>query len=104
MELINEEDDLPLRGGNLPQKRLESVLKFAAILGSGDQGAQIQSHQSLVLQALGHVPVYDSLGQALYDGRLSNAGLTNEHRVVLRSSRKHLDHSPDLVIPANDRI
>ena len=37
----------------------------------------------LVLQALGHVALDDALGEALDDGGLADAGLADEHRVVL---------------------
>ena len=39
----------------------------------------------LVLQALRNVAADDALGQALDDGRLTDAGLADQHRIVLRA-------------------
>ncbi len=44
------------------------------------------------------------MGQALGDGGLADAGLADEHRVVLGAPRQHLDDAPDLVVAADDRI
>jgi hypothetical protein len=38
------------------------------------------------------------------DGGLAHPRLPDEHRVVLGSPGKHLNHPPHLVIPADDRI
>ena len=37
-------------------------------------------------------------------GGLADAGLADEHRVVLRAARQHLDHAADLLVAADDRI
>ena len=39
----------------------------------------------LSLQAVGHVAAHDALRQPFGDGRLADARLADEHRVVLRS-------------------
>jgi hypothetical protein len=38
----------------------------------------------------------DALGESLDDGRLAGARLADEHRVVLRAPREHLDDPADL--------
>ena len=60
--------------------------------------------EALVLQALGHVAVGDAPGEALDDGGLADAGLADQHGVVLRAPREHLDDAADLVVAADDRV
>src|SRR5207245_7180420 len=35
---------------------------------------------------------------------LADARLANEHRIVLGAAREHLDHAPDLLVAADDRV
>ncbi len=58
----------------------------------------------LLLQAFGHVAAHDALGEAFHDGGLADARLADEHRIVLRPARQHLDDAADLVVAADDRI
>ena len=58
----------------------------------------------LVLQPFGHVAADDALGQALDDGRLADARLADQHRVVLGAPRQHLDDAADLLVAADDRV
>ncbi len=55
----------PAADGDLFEHRFQALFELAAVLGAGDQGAHIQLHQALVLEAFGHVAVDDALGQAL---------------------------------------
>ena len=58
----------------------------------------------LFLQALGHVALDDAPGEALDDRGLADAGLADEHRVVLGAARQHLDDAADLLVAADDRV
>ena len=58
----------------------------------------------LVAQALGHVALDDAVGEALDDGRLADAGLADEHRVVLRAPRQDLDDAADLLVAPDDGV
>ena len=58
----------------------------------------------LSLSALRHVAIDDAQGQALGDRRLADAGLADQHRIVLGAARQHLDGAADLVVAADDRI
>ena len=58
----------------------------------------------LPLQALRHFAVDDALRQALDDRGLADAGLADQHRVVLGAPLQHLDGAADLVVAADDRI
>ena len=58
----------------------------------------------LSAQRLGHVAGHDPLGQALDDGGLADAGLADQHRVVLGAAGQHLDDPADLGVTADDRV
>ena len=104
VQLVDEEQDLALALADLLQHGLQPLLKLAPILGAGNQGAHVQGEDGLVLQALGHVAPDDSLGQALHDGGLAYAGLTDQDRVVLGLAGENADHVADLLVPADDRV
>ena len=91
VQLVDEEQDASLRGLDLVQNRLQALLKFAAVFCAGDQRAHIQREDRLVLKRLRHVAAHDALRQPLGDGRLADARLADEHRVVLRLAREDAD-------------
>ena len=103
VELVDEQDDVAA-GADLLEHLLEALLEVAAVAGTGDQGAEIERVQLLVVQRLGHVVGHDLLGQALDDGGLAHAGLADEHRVVLGAARQDLHDPLDLAGAADDRI
>ena len=104
VQLVDERDDLAGGVGDLLEHRLEALLELAAVLGAGDHRRHVEGDDALVLQALGHVAVGDAPGEALDDRRLADAGLADQHRVVLRPPRQHLDDPADLVVAADDRV
>ena len=104
VQLVDERDDLAGGVGDLLEHGLEPLLELAAVLGAGDHRRQVEGDDALVLQALGHVAVGDAPGEALDDRRLADARLADQHRVVLRPPRQHLDHPADLVVAPDDRV
>src|SRR5262249_42329104 len=84
--------------------RLEPFLELAAILRAGDEGPEIELKQALVHEHVGDVVRDDLLREPLDDGRLADAGLTDEHRVVLRPAREDLNDPLDLLLATDDRI
>ena len=70
----------------------------------GEQRADVERPDALALQALGHVAGDDPLREPLGDRRLADARLADQHRVVLRAAREHLDHAPDLLVAADHRV
>ena len=59
---------------------------------------------ALVAQPVGDVALDDAAREPFDDRGLADAGLTDEHRVVLRAARQHLDDAADLLVAADDRI
>ena len=104
VQLVDEQQDPPLGGPDLPQHRLEALLELAAELGAGHERAEVEGEHRLVAQTLGHVPPHDALGEALDDGGLADAGLADQHGVVLGLAGEDLDRAPDLLVPPDDRI
>ena len=70
---------------------LQALLELAAVLGAGDERAHVEREDGLVAQPLGHVAAHDALREALDDRRLADAGLADQHRVVLGLAREDLD-------------
>jgi hypothetical protein len=104
VQLVDEQDDRALGIADLLEHRLEPVLEFSPVLGTGDQGADVERDDAPVAQALRHVAGHDALGQPLGDRRLADPGLADEDRVVLGAPGQNLDDAADLVVAADDRI
>ena len=86
------------------EHRLQPLLELAAKFGAGDQRAHVERHQLLVLEALRHVAIDDAQRQALGDRGLADAGLADQHRIVLGAARQHLDGAADFLVAADHRI
>ena len=86
------------------QHGLEALLELAAVLGAGDQRAHVERDDPLVLQPFGHVAADDALRQPFDDRGLADAGLADQHRVVLGAAGEHLDDAADLLVAADHRI
>lgn len=104
MQLVDERDDPAVALLDLGEDGLQALLELTAVLRSGDHRAEVQGDQPLVLQALGNVALDDALGEPFDDGGLADAGLTDEHGVVLRPARQHLHDTADLLVAADDRV
>ena len=104
MDLVDERDDLAVRVLDLVEHALEALLEFAAVLGAGHHGAQVQGDQLLVLQGARHVAGHDALRQAFHDGGFADAGLADQHRVVLGAPAQDLDDAADLLVAADHRV
>lgn len=104
VQLVDEGDDLPVAVLDLGQDGLQPLLELAPVLGARDHRAEVERDQLLVLQGLRHVPLDDALRESFHDGRLADAGLTDQYGVVLRTARQHLHHAADLLVPADDRV
>ena len=89
---------------HLLQHGLQPLLELAAIFRAGDQRAHVERQQLLVLQAFGHVAVDDAQRQAFDDRGLADAGLADQHRIVLGAARQHLDGAADFLVAADHRI
>mmetsp|Transcript_56575 Transcript_56575/g.126379 ORF Transcript_56575/g.126379 Transcript_56575/m.126379 type:complete len:308 (-) Transcript_56575:363-1286(-) len=83
VELIDEEDHVPPGIGDIPQHRLEALLKLTSVFGASDKGADVECNHTGVAHRLRHLPVHNSLCKPLDDRSLPYSRLANQHRVVL---------------------
>ena len=104
MHLVDEQDDLAVGGLDLAEHGLQPLLELAAIFRAGDERAHVERQHLLVLQALRHVALDDAVRQPLDDGRLADAGLADQHGVVLGAAGEHLDGAADLLVAADHGI
>src|SRR5256714_6387028 len=104
VQLVNEEDDLPLRVLNLFEDCLQTVFKLAAILRAREHRAEVERDQALVAQGFGNVAGDDSLRETFDDCRLADARLAYEHGVVLRPAREDLNRPAYLVVATDDGV
>ena len=84
--------------------RLQPLLELAAELRAGDQRAHVEREHALVAQALGHFAVDDALREAFDDRGLADAGLADQHRIVLGAPLQHLDRAADFLVAADHRV
>ena len=103
VQLIDEEDDVAVLL-NLLHHLLDTLLKFAPVLGAGHHAGKVQRQELLIQQVFRHIAHGDLPGQALGDGSLAHAGLTDQAGVVLGAAGQDLDDPLDLVITADDRV
>ncbi len=104
VQFVDEENDLALRVFDFFQHGFEAVFEFAAIFRAGEHRAKVERDDALVLQSFGHIAGDDALRQAFDDGGLADAGLADEHGIVLRAAREHLDDAADFFVASDDGI
>ena len=103
VQLVDEEDDVAA-GADLLQHLLEALLEVAAVTGTRHQRPEVERVELLADEGLGHLTADDVGGEALDDGGLAHARLTDEHGVVLRAARQHLHDALDLFLAPDHRI
>ena len=104
VHLVDEGDDLAVAALDLVEHGTQPLLELAAVLRAGHHRPEVERDQRLVAQRVGHVAGHDALGEALDHGGLADAGLADEHRVVLGPPGQHLHDPADLGVPADDRV
>ena len=95
VHLVDEQDDVAALA-DLLHDLLQALLELAAVLAAGDERREVERVELLVLDGLGDLVARDALREALDDGGLADAGLADEHRVVLGAARQDLHDALDL--------
>ncbi len=103
VQLVDEQHDVAA-GLDLLEHLLQALLEVTAVAGAGDQRAEVEAVDLLVLERLGHVAAHDRLGQALHAGGLADTRLADEDGVVLGAARQHLHDALDLLLAPDDRV
>jgi hypothetical protein len=104
VQLVDEDDDPPLFLGDLLEHRLQALLEFAAVLGTGEQRRHVEAQHLLALQRFRHLAIDDALRQPFDDRRLADTRLADQHRIVLGAPLQDLDRAPDLVVATDHRV
>ena len=103
VDLVDEQHDVPARL-DLLEHLLQTLLEVTTVAGTRNERAQVEGVDLLVTQGFGNVAAHDGLTQALDDGRLADAGLADQHRVVLGAPREHGHDALDLLLASDDRV
>src|SRR5690606_25390355 len=103
VDLVDEGDDVAARA-DLLGDLLEALLEVSAVAGAGDEAAEVERVELLVLEGLGHVSAHDRLGEALDHGGLADAGLTDQYGVVLGAAGEDLHDALHLLLAPDHRV
>ncbi len=104
MQLVDKQNDASLALAHFLQNCLQTLLKFSPVFGARHQRAHIQRKDLLLLQSFRHIPADDPLGKPFHNCRLTDAGFSDQHRIVLRLAGQDPDHIANLRIPSDDRV
>ncbi len=88
----------------LLQQRLETFLKVTAVLGAGQQRANIQRVDGAVGHHFRHIALHNTPGKAFGNRRFTDARLTHQQRVVFAATAQHLDSSLKLPFATDQRV
>ncbi len=103
-QVRQEEDDLAGRVPHRVEHAAHALLELSPELGAGHEGAHVEGDEALAREHLGHVAARDALREPLDDGRLADAGLAHEQRVVLAPPRQHLEYPAQLRVAPHRRV
>ena len=103
VQFVDEQDDVA-GVDHFFDERFEAFFEFAAELRAGDERAHVERDDAAVLEAFGHVALEDAQRESFDDRRFADAWLADEHRVVFRAPREHLNHAADFLVAADHRI
>ena len=103
VDLVDEDDDVAARA-DLLGDLLQALLEVTAVAGTGDERAEVERVELLVLQRLGHIALDDRLGETLDDGGLADAGLADEDGVVLGATGEDLHDPLRLLLAPDHRV
>src|SRR4029077_2784267 len=67
VKFVDEQDDLAVRGLDLLENRLQTVLELTAIFGARHEGPEIEGDDTLALQAFRNIACGYTLGESLSD-------------------------------------
>src|SRR5262245_60769662 len=94
VELVDEQDDVAALG-DLLHHLLQALLELTSVLRARDEGREVERVDLLALEDLRDLARRDARGETLDDGGLADAGLADQHRVVLLTAREDLHHALD---------
>ena len=103
VDLVDEQDRARLLL-DLGEHALQALLEIAAVLGAGDERAQVERVHGAVRQHVGHLALDDHAREAFDQRGLADARLAHVQRVVLAAAAQDLDRALDFERAADQRI
>ena len=103
MQFVDEDDGI-LRLHQFLHDGLEALFELAAVLGASDDERKVEGQDALVGEERRDFAVGDALRQSFDDGSFSDAGLANQHGIVLGAAAENLDDAIDFALAADQRI
>ena len=104
VHLVEEDHIATIGFRDLLENGLEPLFELPAVLGPREHRPDVQLEQLLVGQRGRHVAFDHALSETFDDGGLPHTRLTDQHRIVLRTSGQDLDNTADLFVSSDDRI
>ena len=104
VQLIDEQDNLPVGLLHFAKNSLQAVFEFTTILSASEHRRKVKRNKLTIFQTGGNVARNDALGQAFNDCRFAHARLANKHRVVLRTTGKNLNGTTNFLGTTDYRI
>ena len=104
MNLIYEQDNLSLAVHNVLYDAFQPLLELALILGTCYKCTHIKRIDDFIFQVFRDSPINNLLRKTFGDSGFTHTRFTYENRVVLGPTAQYLQHSTDLLIPADDRV
>jgi len=103
VDLVDEKDDIGVVL-QLVDDGADALFELPAILRAGYHGAHVERDDALVVEHARDVVRHNAHGQSFDDGRLADAGLADEHGVVLLTAAEDLCQALNLLFAADDRV
>ena len=103
VQLVDEDDGVLLLAERL-HHRLEALLEVAAVARAGHHRPHVERVDGRARQRRRRLAELDAPGQPLDDGRLADARVAHEQRVVLAAPRQHVQRPLDLRRAPDERI
>ena len=103
MHFVDDKDDVA-HLADLLDEAFHAALELAAELRTRDERGEVKKINLLASQLERHVARDDALGEALGDGGLADARLTDQAGVILLAAVQDLDNALDLLLAADDCV
>ena len=103
MNLVYEQDYVRILL-QLIDNGANALFKLSAVFGSGYNRGHIEHYHPLVKQDTGYFLLNDTQCQPLYNSRLADTRLTNQHRIVFLTTTQYLRQAFYLTLTPYNRI
>ena len=103
MQLVNEQDNVSSAADFL-QYPIQALFEIAPVARASHKGAQVEGVDLFAQEGVGYLPGDNALSEALHDGGLADARLSDQDRAVLGAATEHLHNPLDLALAPDDRV